>query len=302
MIMRVPLLALLLAASLPAPVAAQVRASERATVSQVVDGTVFTIAYSRPRVRGRDPLFGGTAVRWGETWTPGANWATTLEVSRDVKLDGHAVPRGKYSVWFVVRRPPAEWTVVLDPRAKLYHVEHPDSTAEQVRWTVRPAQGAFTEVLSWSFPDIRPDGGTIAFQWGTTRVSLDAVVAPSHPLTIARSEVEPYLGKYALVLAFGADTVHETLELYYEDGSLKHRYARPPPWYPLLQNTIMVRINDDWFIPVIMRDGKPWEMAADVVFEFTVVDGKATTVELRDDQDELLGRGTRIPVDARRDR
>jgi hypothetical protein len=191
---------------------------------------------------------------------------------------------------------------VLDRRANLYHVEHPDSTAEQVRWTVRPGEGAFTEVLTWSFPDIRPDGGTLAFQWGTTRVTLDATVKPSHPLTIARAEAEPYIGKYELAFdSAGVATTRETLELYYEDGSLRHRYARTPPWYPLLQNTIMARINDDWFIPVIMRDGKPWEMVADMVFEFTVVNGKATTFELRDDQDVLLGRGTRIPAQPTRD-
>ncbi len=78
---------------------AQVRTSERATVSQTIDGTVIEIDYARPRLRGRTS-FGGV-VHWGEMWTPGANWATTLRVSRDVRLDGHLVPAGEYSVWFV---------------------------------------------------------------------------------------------------------------------------------------------------------------------------------------------------------
>ena len=63
---------------------------------------MVTINYARPRARGRSPLF-GKVVRWGDTWTPGANWATTLEVSREVRLDGHPIPKGKYSVWFVVQ-------------------------------------------------------------------------------------------------------------------------------------------------------------------------------------------------------
>ena len=152
-------LAILGAATLgPVPIHAQVRASEHAMVSQTVDGTVFTVEYFRPQVRGRTSVFGNVkVVAWGEVWTPGANWATTFEVNRDVTIDGHPVPKGKYTVWLVVRRD--AWTMVLDPRFPRYHEERPDSTADQVRWTVHPGAGGFTEALTWSFPEVRPDGG-----------------------------------------------------------------------------------------------------------------------------------------------
>ncbi len=285
----------LLAVSIPASAGAQVRASERGSVSQTVDGTVITIDYSRPRTRGR-VIFGKT-VHWGEVWTPGANWATTLDVSRDVKLDSHLVPKGKYSVWFVVQ--PTEWTVVLDRDVKRYHTEPPDSTAGQLRWKIRPQSAPHTEMLTWSFPEIRPDGATLVMQWGTARASIDASVFPTHPLTIARSAIEPYLGKYLISLDMGgSDSVFkggETVELYYEAGSLMARYEPSPEWYPRIQRSIMVRINDDWFMPVIFRDGKVWEMVSDMIFEFTVADGRATNFELRDDKDGVLGRGKRVP-------
>ena len=295
--MHVPIwvsVAALMCASLSSAVRGQVRASERGSVSQTVDGTVVSVDYSRPRVRGRT-IF-GAAVHWGETWTPGANWATTLDVSRDVKLDGHPLPKGKYSVWFVVR--PDAWTVVLDPRTKRYHTEAPDSTAGQLRWTIHPEQGSHTEMLTWSFPEIRPDGASLVMQWGTTRASIDVAVTPTHPLTIAKAAIEPYLGTYLISLEMsGADSVFkggETIELYYEEGSLKARYEPTPAWYPRIQKSIMARINDDWFMPVIFRDGKIWEMVADMIFEFDVVDGRATGFQIRDDKDELLGRGKRV--------
>ena len=78
-------------AALPTGAAGQVRASELGTVSQIIDGTRIAIEYSRPRARGRNDLFGGE-IKWQEVWTPGANFATTLEVSRDVRIDGHPVP------------------------------------------------------------------------------------------------------------------------------------------------------------------------------------------------------------------
>ena len=84
----------------------QLLASEIASVSQTVDGTKVTVTYSRPRARGRTGLF-GTQVKWGSTWTPGANLATRLEVSKDVTIEGQQVPKGAYSVWVVVDR--AQW-------------------------------------------------------------------------------------------------------------------------------------------------------------------------------------------------
>ena len=117
------------------PAIAQVKASEISTMSQVIDGTTLTVRYSRPRVRGRNPLFGTVAVHWGEVWTPGANWATTLETDKAITLDGRAVPRGKYSVWFVVRQS-GDWTMVLDPKWKQFHHTPPDSNPSQVRFAV----------------------------------------------------------------------------------------------------------------------------------------------------------------------
>lgn len=289
------LIALFVAGGAGGGVAAQVRASERGSVSQTIDGAVLTINYSRPRARGRSPLF-GKVVTWGEVWTPGANWATTLEVSREVRLDGHPIPKGKYSVWFVVQ--PRQWTVVLDTAVQRYHTEPPDSSGGQIRWAVRPVAAPATEVLTWAFPDIRPGGGGLQMRWGTTRIAIDVDVPPRHPLTIARSEIEPFLGRYRISMSLtGPDSVYqggEVVELIYEGGSLRARYQPKPTWYPSLQESIMVRINDDWFIPTIVRNGQILEMVADMVFEFTVVDGKATSFEIRDDHDELLGRGKRI--------
>ncbi|MEO6878980.1 MAG: DUF2911 domain-containing protein, partial [Gemmatimonadaceae bacterium] len=94
--------AVLAATAFASVLPAQVVASERATVSQIVDGTHLVIDYSRPRTRGRDSVF-GKLEGWGRTWTPGANQATTLEVNRPIRLLGKMVPAGKYSVWLTLR-------------------------------------------------------------------------------------------------------------------------------------------------------------------------------------------------------
>ena len=122
-------IAALAVASVAAPGLAvgQVRASERGSVSQTIDGTVVEVSYGRPALRGRTP-FGGV-VHWGEVWTPGANFSTTLRLSRAVRLGDQAVAAGTYSLWVV---PTSEaWTLYLHRNPKLYHLERPKPAAEQ---------------------------------------------------------------------------------------------------------------------------------------------------------------------------
>jgi hypothetical protein len=156
-----------------APATAQVKASEYATVSQTVDGAVITVTYSRPGVRGREPVFGGL-IRFGETWTPGANQSTTLEVSRAAKISGHAVPKGKYSVWMIPTA--GEWTVFLDARPDRFHTNRPDVREAVAKWLAMPEDAPAAEFLTWSFPDVRADGVVIAMQWGVKRVTMNVVL------------------------------------------------------------------------------------------------------------------------------
>src|SRR4051812_19764383 len=92
------LLPLLMVALLGPVAGAQIRASERGSVSQTVDGTLIAVNYGRAQARGRDSLFGKVVTR-DEIWTPGANQSTTFEISRDVTVGGKPLPAGKYSMW-----------------------------------------------------------------------------------------------------------------------------------------------------------------------------------------------------------
>jgi Protein of unknown function (DUF2911) len=274
---------------LPGTLAAQIRASERGSVSQTIDGTVITVDYARPRVRGRDPIFGGV-VRWQEVWTPGANWATTLEVSKPLEFDGHPVPMGKYSVWFVVDQD--HWTLVLDPRHHRYHTEPPDSAAGQVRYVVHPAPAPFTEVLSFSFPVVRADGAVLVFQWATSQVALNLKVTPSHPITISRGQVAGLLGTYRYQSRTPGDSSPPSeIVLAYEDGRLMMHWDHAP--FPDLKTLLLIRIADDWFTPATLEDGEVFDVISEWVFEFARSGGTATGFEVRGEGDQVEGVGTR---------
>jgi len=273
----------------PSVLPAQMRASERATTSQTIDGTVITIDYSRPQVRGRDSLFGGVEP-WGAVWTPGANFATTLEVNRPIKLDGHPIAPGKYSLWLVIQ--PNEWTMVIDPRAHMYHFPYPDSTADQIRYPVKPGAGPFTEMLSFTFEDVHGDEGTLLLRWGTTQVTFHLEAEPKHKLTLAAADAKPYLGTYQFRWASGPDsTAASTTTLVYENGMLIGHWT-PAPW-PEIATFVLVRFSDDWFMVGTMENGKLTDLMDEWTFQFTKQDGVATKYEAWSDQDHPDATATR---------
>jgi hypothetical protein len=291
-----PALAVLasLAAS-PSLMNAQVRASELGAMSQTIDGTKITVEYSRPRARGRDPIFGTKAVHWNETWTPGANWATTFDASRNIKLNGKPVAKGKYSVWMVVRQS-GDWTVVLDPEPHRYHMNPPDSSAKQIRIPSRVEAAPFTEVLTWSMPELRMNGGKLAMQWERARISMDVEVEPSLVTTIPASDAAPYLGewKFTEVDSTGKAGTTSTLSITHEQGTLRAEFTPADPYF---RKFALVRIAPDWFAAGVYDDkGELYEvLKPDMVFEFTRQAGKAKSFVLRDGDDNKWATGVRKP-------
>jgi hypothetical protein len=291
---RFPAIALAIPLALPTTASAQIRASEIGTMSQIIDGTKITMEYSRPRARGRNPLFGTPIVRWDEVWTPGANWATTFDVTKDVTLGGRRVPKGKYSVWMVVKQD-GNWTTVLDPDVRRYHMEPPDSSATQVRIPVRPREGPFTEVLTWAVPEISATGGTLTMSWGTTVVAMPIAVEPSLRMTMSAADAAPYIGRYEYVVRIGADSgKRSTLVVTHRDSTLEGRWEPNDPYF---RTFALIRIAPHWFAPgVYDRQGRIYEVyKPEMTFEFTVADGKATSLQVRTEDDKVEAAGKRLP-------
>ena len=285
--------AVLLLGALPAQ--AQIRASEPAIASQTIDGTTVTVEYSRPRVRGRPVMFGErrkSIVHWGEVWTPGANWATTLEVSKPITLSGRAIPKGKYSMWLI----PAErgaWTMALDPRPRLFHMVMPDSTPDQIRFPVQPGTGAHEEALTFAFTDIMATGTTLELRWGTMRVAMPVKVVPTLRMTTPVAEAERFAGRYDW--RFTEDSAQAySLVLGAEDGYLMGR-LKPDTWPPDFA-FVKVHPTRDWYSIALFDKGEIYEVETTWVAEFTRgADGKVTGFVIREDSDKIMVRARRLP-------
>ena len=164
---RVAIALVLLSASALAAQDNKVKPSQTGTVSQEVASTKISLVYDRPVARGRD-LF-GALVKWGVAWTPGANWATTIELNKDITVEGQPLNAGKYSIWAIPQE--AEWTMIFSKEDHAFHTKFPEGK-DALRVHVKPTAGNHMETLAWYFPVVGPDSAVLAMHWGTTVVPL----------------------------------------------------------------------------------------------------------------------------------
>lgn len=267
---------------------AQIRGSEAAVVAQTIDGTTVTIEYSRPAARGR-PLF-GELVPFGAPWT-GANWATTLETNRSIRINGNEVAAGKYSVWWIPEA--GEWTLLLDPNARLFHFQKPAEASGQIRIAARPVEAPHTELLTWTFPAVTGDAATLQMRWGTTAVPVQIVVQPTRPVALAAEERARYVGSYQLEVVEGLGwPTNARFDVFESGGTLRGRL--PVPFHKGEDPEFdLVPAGRERFSPGLYRDGKLYNIEMGGTFEFDLEGDRAVAVRLRGIEGTVFGQGRR---------
>ena len=101
---------LVLAQAAPPPDATAKLPSPPRKANVNLSGATITVDYSAPSARGRT-IFGGL-VPYGEVWRTGANAATTLKTSSNLRIGDLSVPAGTYTLYSV---PSADgWKLVVN--------------------------------------------------------------------------------------------------------------------------------------------------------------------------------------------
>lgn len=282
---RRPLQPLALALVIASTAEGQVRLSERGSVGQTVDGTTISVDYGRPQARGRDPIF-GKVVRWGETWTPGANFATTLTVSKDVSVNGQALAKGSYSVWMITAEQ-GDWTVFFHPRSRLFHTQHPKADSAAARLSVTPRPVPPEEILTFGFTSIRRNRTTLEMRWDRTAIALEIEVPPSRaPL---RTEVAAaYTGPWSVIMDNDGkvDTLDFAIEL--TDGRLIGEVKK---WGWKME--LVPTRTPHTFQLGMMEKGEVVDVEADYPLVFTLAEGRAVSFLVRSDTADEWMRGSR---------
>ncbi len=161
------------AASLPAQTATpQLQfpaASPAASLKQRVGITDIEVTYARPSKKSRE-IFGGL-VPYGQVWRTGANTATKVSFSTDVKLNGATIPAGTYELFTIPGRD--EWTVIVHKHMSQWGSYAYDAANDIVRLTAKPvALAQAVETFTIDFNDLRDESATLNLAWDKVSVPL----------------------------------------------------------------------------------------------------------------------------------
>ena len=153
------------------------RQSPAASVSQTFAYTTATVTYSRPAVRSR--VIWGGVVPYDQVWRAGANSATAVEFTTDVRVNGNALPKGKYAL-FVLPSKGAKgkadtWTFIFDTNPNAWGSFAYDGKHDALRLTIQPSKIASQERLEYVFEDITDSSAVLSLQWEKLRASLSIV-------------------------------------------------------------------------------------------------------------------------------
>ncbi|UOR06860.1 DUF2911 domain-containing protein [Hymenobacter aerilatus] len=141
------------------------RPSPPATASATVGGTKVMIEYSQPSVKGRE-IF-GVLEPYGKVWRTGANEATTFMVSKDVKINGQALPAGTYGLFSIPGKD--EWTIIFNKTAKQWGAYEYDEKQDALRVKVKPT--TLKQPVE-RFTITAANSGKVTMQWATTGVEF----------------------------------------------------------------------------------------------------------------------------------
>jgi len=127
------------------------------------------IDYSSPSKRGRT-IWNGL-VAYGQVWVTGAHQATSIDFSKDVKIDGQTIPKGKYAFFTI---PDAdEWTLILNENFEQHLTDDYDAQQDVIRVTTTPKQlEESVESLTYQVIPENEKAGFISVAWDELEVRL----------------------------------------------------------------------------------------------------------------------------------
>ena len=149
------------------------RASPHESVSDTIDGSLITITYGRPYMRGRT-IF-GRLVPYGRVWCPGADEATTFDSARDVQMGSLKVPAGPHTIWILPT--PDAWTLFVSKEPSGFHTNYnPSANLGSLEMQKRSIETPVEQLTFALVKNTNRPGGRVTMTWETTEVSVPFTV------------------------------------------------------------------------------------------------------------------------------
>ncbi|MBA3899594.1 MAG: DUF2911 domain-containing protein [Bacteroidetes bacterium] len=150
--------------------------SPKATVKQTVGLTDVTIEYSSPAVKGR--AIWGELVPYSELWRTGANAPTKVTFSKDVNINGKAIPAGTYTLLTIPEK--ENWTIMFNKDAELRSTSGYSQEKDIVSMRIKPQVISNRERFTVLVSDFTNEGGNISLEWEKLRIDIPFTVNTDH--------------------------------------------------------------------------------------------------------------------------
>lgn len=144
-----------------------VRVSPKATIEETIGLTDVTISYSRPGIKGRK-IWGGL-VPYNKVWRAGANEATKITFSKDVRINGRKLTAGSYGFFIIPTT--KNWTIIFNKVADQWGAFTYNEAEDALRLPVTPQQSTFHEWLTYTFGNMKvtangkPNSAVVYMKW-----------------------------------------------------------------------------------------------------------------------------------------
>ena len=129
-------------------------------------GAMVTIDYSQPSVKGRT-IGKNIEPKDGDVWRTGANEATVFETSKPIKVNGQALPAGKYGLFSVVND--GAWTIIFNKTWNQWGAYDYKKADDALRVTAKTTKAAtFAEKMTF----VIGKDGNVQLLWGDNNVQF----------------------------------------------------------------------------------------------------------------------------------
>jgi hypothetical protein len=146
----------------------KLRVSPKAEIMQAVGLTKVTISYSRPGVKGRK--IWGALVPYDNVWRAGADEATKITFTSDVKIEGKKLSAGSYSFFVIPNK--KEWIIIFNKVSDQWGAFTYNEAEDAIRLKMKPKTAEFEEWLKYEIAKTGDYSANLSLHWEKQKVAL----------------------------------------------------------------------------------------------------------------------------------
>lgn len=145
------------------------RPSPTSIVTFKLEDTYIKITYGRPHKKDRE-TFGGELAPFGKVWRTGANEATEITLTKDIKLAGNEVKAGTYTLFTIPEKD--EWTIILNSDLGQWGAYRYDEQKDVLRFKVKTEETTQVFEPFTILFDQKEEKVNLLMIWDKTKVSI----------------------------------------------------------------------------------------------------------------------------------